>query len=100
MGFSQARPQNFTQRVQEYKHKARAITPEEKQYVHDLLARARRAMDAIEHYDQARIDRLCQAVGWATSNETTFTRLANMSVDESGLGDRQGRPNRSEEHTS
>jgi len=51
-------------------------------------------MDAIEHYDQARIDRLCQAVGWATSNETTFTRLAHMSVDESGLGDRESRPHK------
>ena len=30
--------------------------------------------------------------GWATANEKTFTRLAYMSVDESGLGDREGRP--------
>jgi sulfoacetaldehyde dehydrogenase len=40
------------------------------------------------------VDRLCQAVGWATANEKTFTRLAYMSVDESGLGDRAGRPNK------
>ncbi len=73
---------------------ARSITAEEKQYAHELLARARRAMAAIEDYDQVRIDRLCQAVGWATANETTFTRLAYMSVDESGLGDRKGRPNK------
>src|SRR5580692_4808796 len=73
---------------------ARSITPEEKQYAHELLAKARSAMSAIEDYDQARIDRLCQAVGWATANEKTFTRLAYMSVDESGLGDREGRPNK------
>jgi len=73
---------------------ARSITAEEKQYAHELLAKARRAMCAIEDYDQIRIDRLCQAVGWATANEATFTRLAYMSVDESGLGDRQGRPNK------
>jgi sulfoacetaldehyde dehydrogenase len=73
---------------------ARLITAEEKQYAHDLLEKARRAMAAIEDYDQARIDRLCQAVGWATANEKTFTRLAYMSVDESGLGDREGRPNK------
>ncbi|MBV9745017.1 MAG: aldehyde dehydrogenase family protein [Acidobacteriia bacterium] len=70
----------------------RPITPEEKHYAQELLERARRAMCLIESYDQARIDRLCQAVGWATANEKTFTRLAYMSVDESGLGDREGRP--------
>jgi len=73
---------------------ARSITPEEKQYAQELLERARRAMCLIENYDQARIDRLCQAVGWATANEKTFTHLSYMSVDESGLGDREGRPNK------
>ena len=73
---------------------ARSLTPEEKQYAQELLQRARRAMCLIERYDQARIDRLCQAVGWATANEKTFTRLSYMSVDESGLGDRDGRPNK------
>jgi sulfoacetaldehyde dehydrogenase len=71
---------------------ARPITPEEKQYAQELLQRARRAMCLIADYDQARIDRLCQAVGWATANEKTATRLAYMGVDESGLGDRAGRP--------
>jgi sulfoacetaldehyde dehydrogenase len=51
-------------------------------------------MAAVEDYDQVRVDRLCQAVGWATANEKTFTRLANMSVGESGLGDLAGRPNK------
>ena len=73
---------------------ARSITPEERQYAHELLAKARRAMSAIEDYDQVRIDRLCQAVAWATANEKTFTRVAHMSTDESGLGDREGRPNK------
>jgi sulfoacetaldehyde dehydrogenase len=71
---------------------ARQITEEEKQQAKEMLARARAAMKAIEDYDQARVDRLCQAVAWATANETTFTRLAQMGVDESGLGDRAGRP--------
>ena len=59
-----------------------------------LLQRARTAMCIIKDYDQQRVDRLCQAVGWATANEKTFTRLANMSVEESGLGDLAGRPNK------
>src|SRR5262245_19976408 len=41
-----------------------------------------------KHY-QAAVDRLCRAIAWATSNETTATRLANMSVDESGMGGRE-----------
>ena len=71
---------------------ARAATDEEKQYARELLQRARCAMRAIEAYDQKTVDRLCQAVAWATANEKTATRLAYMGVDESGLGDREGRP--------
>ncbi len=70
----------------------RAITEEEKAMVADLVARARVALKEIADYDQARVDRLIQAVGWTLSNEKTFTRLSNMGVDESGLGDRAGRP--------
>ena len=73
---------------------ARPITEEEKQYAQELLARARTAQKLIQDYDQATIDRAIQAVGWATANEKTFTRLAQMGVDESGLGDRAGRPNK------
>jgi sulfoacetaldehyde dehydrogenase len=70
---------------------AREVTSEEKQLAADLLAKARRAMDSIKNYDQAKIDRLCQAIGWATGNEKTFLRIAQMGVDESGIGDRAGR---------
>jgi len=69
----------------------RSITPEEKAYAADLLARARRAQKQVEDYDQARVDRLCQALGWATANEKTFARIAVMGVNESGLGDPDGR---------
>jgi len=71
---------------------ARDITAEERQVARDLLARARAAMEAVKDYDQEHVDRICRAVGWATANESTFTRLAQMGVDESGLGDRDGRP--------
>ena len=73
---------------------ARTITEAERAYAQELLAKARRAMCLIEGYDQAKVDRLCQAVAWAIANEKTFTRLSYMSVDESGLGDREGRPNK------
>src|SRR5436190_305670 len=65
---------------------ARTITSEEQATAHGLLARARTAMQAVETYDQAAVDRLCRAVAWAGGNEGTATRLAKMSVDESGMG--------------
>jgi sulfoacetaldehyde dehydrogenase len=73
---------------------ARPITEEEKQYAQELLTRARLAQKQIDALDQAAVDRAIQAVAWATSNEKTFTRLARMGVDESGLGDWEGRPNK------
>jgi len=64
----------------------RSITPEETALAASLLERARAAMRAFEGYDQAGVDRLCQAVAWAAANEVTAARLARMSVDESGMG--------------
>jgi sulfoacetaldehyde dehydrogenase len=67
----------------------RTITPEEQALARQMLQRARAAMQTAEHYDQARVDRLCQAIGWAAGNQTSAARLANMSVDESGMGSRE-----------
>jgi len=63
----------------------------ERHEIDAMVARARAAMRAVEHYDQPRVDRLCQAVGWATANEKTFGRIVKMSIEESGLGDPEGR---------
>lgn len=73
---------------------ARPITEEEKQYAQELLKRGRRAQKQIENLDQRTVDRAIQAVAWAAANEKTFTRLARMGVEESGLGDWEGRPNK------
>jgi sulfoacetaldehyde dehydrogenase len=64
----------------------RTITSEEQAVARALLARAKAAMQAVEAYDQAAVDRLCRAVAWAGGNEATATTLARMSVDESGMG--------------
>lgn len=69
----------------------KTITEEQKTYLRSLVAKARAAMHEIRDYDEVRINRLCQAVGWATANERHMTRIANMAVDESQLGDRVGR---------
>jgi len=65
---------------------ARSITPEEQATVRKLLDNAKAAMRAVEGYDQAAVDRLCRAIGWAGGNEATATKLARMSVEESGMG--------------
>jgi sulfoacetaldehyde dehydrogenase len=67
----------------------RTISPEEQASTSQLLANAHAAMDAIADYDQETVDRLCRAVAWAGGNEPTAIRLANMSVDESGMGSRE-----------
>ena len=67
---------------------ARVITEQEKSVAAALLAKARTAMREIEDYDQERVDRLGRAIAWVTANLETATRLANMSVDESGMGGR------------
>src|SRR3989442_15870036 len=65
---------------------AGTIPAEDQATAHGLLARAKTAMQAVEPYDQAAVDRLCRAVAWAGGNEATATKLARMSVDESGMG--------------
>jgi sulfoacetaldehyde dehydrogenase len=65
---------------------ARTITPEEQAVADALLTRAKTAMLAVDAYDQAAVDRLCRAIAWAGGNESTATKLARMSVDESGMG--------------
>jgi sulfoacetaldehyde dehydrogenase len=67
----------------------RPLTAEEAATAERLVAQAREAMQAAEPYDQAGVDRLCRAIAWAGGNEVTATRLANMAVDETGMGSRE-----------
>ena len=69
----------------------RPITPEEAQHVDELVARGRAALREFADATQEQVDRLCQAMAWAVANETTFTRLALMGVEESGIGDPDSR---------
>lgn len=70
---------------------AREITETEVQTANEMIARANKAMKEVENYSQEQVDRLAQAIGWHTGNEKTFLRIAQMGVDESGIGDRAGR---------
>jgi sulfoacetaldehyde dehydrogenase len=73
-------------------HESKKLTTDEqRQELDDAFERARRALATIETYDQARVDRLCQAVAWAVANKRAFTRLVDMGIEESGLGDAESR---------
>jgi len=69
---------------------ARDITPEEKQLAQDMLHKARAAMAVAYDYDQARVDDLARALGWAVANEKTFVALTEMAVSESKMGNSDG----------
>ncbi len=71
---------------------SKELTEEDRGLAAGMLARARAAMAEIEHWSQEDLDRLAQAIGWYAGNEKTFTQLAQQGVDESGIGDRAGRP--------
>jgi sulfoacetaldehyde dehydrogenase len=63
------------------------INAEQRAELDNAFAKARAALAIIETYDQARVDRLCQAIAWAVSNKKTFTRLVAEGIAESRLGD-------------
>jgi len=67
------------------------INAEQREELDAAFAKARAALAIIETYDQARVDRLCQAVAWAVSNKKTFTRLVSEGIAESRLGDPDSR---------
>lgn len=70
------------------------LTDIQKQELDDAFKRAQEAFAIIETYDQERVDRLCQAVAWSVANKNTFTKLTEMGIAESGLGDRESRLNK------
>ncbi|WP_342505156.1 aldehyde dehydrogenase family protein [Sporosarcina sp. FSL K6-2383] len=74
--------------------KPKALTEEQEQELDVAFEKARKALAIIETYDQEKVDRLCQAVAWAVSNKKTFTRLTDMGIKESGLGDPESRMNK------
>lgn len=70
------------------------LTLEQQQELDACFERARKALQIIQTYDQAKVDRLCQAVAWSVANKKTFLRLVDMGIAESGLGDPVSRQNK------
>src|SRR3989304_1135569 len=70
---------------------SRPVSAEEVAHVDDLIARARVAQREFGAARRREVARRCQASAWAVANEKTFTRLALMGVEESGMGDPDSR---------
>ncbi|MCD8081993.1 MAG: aldehyde dehydrogenase family protein [Clostridiales bacterium] len=55
-------------------------------YMDDMIARARVAQAVARHYDQERVDELCEAVSFAAINDEFRKTAAQMLVDEAHMG--------------
>lgn len=73
---------------------SKSLTPEQSRELDEVFARAEAALAVIETYDQDRVDRLIRAVAWAVANHSSFHRLVEMGIKESGLGDFGSRMNK------
>lgn len=62
------------------------MTLEAKEYVRQLVERARKAQEIIEGYDQERVDHLVTAIVWNIVKPGTVEKIAQMAVEETGLG--------------
>ena len=67
------------------------LSDEQRQELDAAFERAKRALAVVETYSQEKVDRLCRAVAWAVANKRTFSRLVEMGIAESGLGDADSR---------
>ena len=74
--------------------KEKEITTEQQEELETAFERAQKALAIIATYDQAKVDRLCQAVAWSVANKKTFLELVDMGIKESGLGDYVSRQNK------
>ena len=67
-----------------------ADTPEAHE-VAGLIARSRAAQAQIEHYTQAQVDRLIRGMVWAVAKQSTAEMIAQHTVDETQLGNYDGK---------
>ncbi len=63
----------------------------EAQEVAALVARSRAAQAEIENYTQEQVDRLIRGMVWAVANEATAEMIAQHTVDETQLGNYDGK---------
>ena len=67
------------------------MIPSAHEYVADLMKRARKAQAIAETYSQERVDELVKAIAWTAVKEENAQRLAKLAVEESQLGNYDGK---------
>lgn len=60
-------------------------------YVAELIERARKAQQVIDCYTQERVDELVTAIAWNAVKESNAVRLAKMAIEETKLGNYEGK---------
>ena len=65
-------------------------TPEARE-IAELIARSRAAQAQIANYTQEQVDRLIRGMVWAVAKEATAERIAQHTVDETALGNYDGK---------
>lgn len=80
--------------VEELRKKYPDLTDEQINELEEVYRRAEIAQKEIEQFDQAKVDRLCQAVAWAIANKKTFSEVVELGVKETGIGDPVTRMNK------
>ncbi len=57
--------------------------------IQEMYARGRKAFEEVEFWSQEKVDMVCQAVGYALTQEDVRITLGNLAVDESGIGKKE-----------
>ncbi len=65
-----------------------------KEYVNQLIQRARKAQELIEDYSQEEIDRLVEAVVWNIVRDGPAQEISKLAVEESKMGNYEGKYNK------
>ncbi|MFZ7119822.1 MAG: aldehyde dehydrogenase family protein [Eubacteriaceae bacterium] len=72
----------------------KGITENQRKELNTIFKNSKKAFNIIKKYDQKKVDRLIQAIGWAVGNKKTFEELSQMGIEESKLGDFKSRINK------
>lgn len=62
-----------------------------KEYVAELIERARKAQQIADSYSQEKVDELVTAIAWVAVKEENAVKIAQMAVEESRMGTYEGK---------
>jgi len=57
--------------------------------IQEMYKKGRKAFEEVEYWPQEKVDMVCQAVGYALTQEDVRITLGNLAVDESGIGKKE-----------